>query len=164
MYPEPTHMAKHFQKKRIEMHLSLAQLARMVGYTNLSKGYRRIDLFERTGRCHPVLFARLTAALGIDETTRNRLAYEDYREWLAAPANPPTPYMMRTGLRGCLGLPPEATTVEEMERYVADYAREHGVAACLVLNKRIVVRFDKDGTLQGIGEAYPPENPRGKRT
>ena len=63
MYPEPTHMAQYFQKKRGEMHLSLAQLARMVGYANVSKGYRRIDLFERTGQCHPILFAKLSAAL-----------------------------------------------------------------------------------------------------
>ena len=53
MYPTPTHMAQHFQKRRLEMHLSLTQLARMVGYANVSKGYRKIDTFERTGRAIP---------------------------------------------------------------------------------------------------------------
>jgi hypothetical protein len=158
----PTHMARHFQKRRIEMHLSLAQLARLVGYTNISKGYRKIDDFERTGRCHPELFAKLSAALGIDERTKNQLAYEDYREWLAAPANPPTPYMLRSPIRGCIGLPKGLTTVEEMEQYAADHARQHGSPVTLVLDKRIYVRFGADGSLLDIGEALPPENPRGK--
>jgi hypothetical protein len=144
------------------MHLSLAQLAKIVGYTNVSKGYRKIDDFERTGQCHPDLFAKLSAALGIDEATRNRLAYEDYKDWLRTSANPPTPYMLRPGLRGCIGLPQEVTTVEEMERYAADYARRHNVPVCLVLDKRIYVRFGADGSLLDIGEALPPENPRGK--
>ncbi len=164
MYPEPTHMSEHFRKRRVEMHLTLTQLANIVGYANVSKGYRKIDDFERTGRCHPDLFAKLAAALGIDEQQRNRLAYEDYKDWLRTPANPPTPYMIRRGLRGCLGVPEELTTVEEMEQYAADYARKCGAAVCLVVNKRIFIRFAADGSLTGIGEAFPPDNPRGKRS
>jgi hypothetical protein len=139
--------------------VSLARLARTVGYANVSKGFRKIDAFERTGRCHPVLFARLSAALGIDETTRSRLAYEDYKDWLAAPANLPTPYLLRSPIRGCIGLPEELTTVEEMERYAADHARRHRTDVCLVLGRRIWVRFAKDGSLKEVVEAVPPENP-----
>jgi hypothetical protein len=164
MYPKPTHMAQHFQKKRIEMHLSLAQLAKTLGYVNISKGFRKIDAFERTGQCHPVLFAKLAAALGIDERQRARLEYLDYKEWLAAPANPPTPYLLRSLIRGCIGLPEELKTVEEMERYASDYARKHGAAVCLVLDKRIHVRFAADGSLRDIAEALPPQNLRGKPT
>ena len=164
MYPKPTHVSEHFRKRRVEMGLSLTQLAMIVGYSNLSKGYRKIDEFERTGRCHPGLFAKLSAALGIDERTRTRLAYEDFRTWLHTAANPPAPYLTRSGLRGCIGVPEELTTVEEMERYAANYAREQGAPVCLVLDKRIFVRFGADGSLLGIGEAMPPENPRGKRS
>lgn len=146
------------------MHLSLTQLAKIVGYANVSKGYRKIEDFERTGRCHPELFTKLSAALGIDERTRNRLAYEDYEDWLCTPANPPTPYLLRAGLRGCLGVPEKLNTVEEMERYASDYAREHGATVTLVLDKRIYVRFAADGSLRDIAEAQPPENPRGKRS
>ena len=159
-----THMANHYRNRRLEMRLSLAQLARLVGYTNLSKGYRRIDEYERSGLCHPELFRKLTAALGIDERTRNRLEYQDYRDWLAMPANPPTPYLLQTGLRGCLGLSAEATTVAEMEQYAAGYARRHRTHVCLVLDNRIAVRFADDGTLRDIIERQPPENPREKRT
>jgi hypothetical protein len=159
MYPEPTHMASHYRKRRIEMRLSLAQLARTVGYANVAKGRRRIDTFERSGRCHPVLYAKLTTALGIDERTRVRLAYEDYRTWLATPANPPAPYLTRRSIKGCLGVPEELKTVEEMERYAADYARRHAAAVTLVLDNRIRVRFAADGSLLEVFETLPPENP-----
>ena len=160
MYPQPTHMARHFQKRRVEMHLSLTQLAKLVGYANVCKGHRKIDLFERTGKCHSILFAKLIAALNIDDKTINRLAYEDYKEWLAVPANPPTPYMLRSPIRGCLEVPEELKTVEEMERYAADHARQFGTPVTLVLDNRIRVRFAKDGSLEQVTEATPPENPR----
>ena len=67
MYPKPTHLSQHFQNRRLEMGLSLTQLAKLVGYANVSKGHRKIDTFERTGVCHPALFAKLTAALGITD-------------------------------------------------------------------------------------------------
>jgi hypothetical protein len=131
----------------------------MIGYVNVSKGYRRIDKFERTGQCHPILFAKLMTALQVDERTRIRLAYEDYKDWLATPANPPTPYMLRSPIRGCLGVPDNLKTVEEMEQYASDYARKCGTGVCLVLNKRIAVRFAADGSLKDIVEVVPPENP-----
>ena len=154
-----THVAKYFRKRRSEMGLSLVQLAKKVGYGNVSKGYRKIDAFERTGRCHPVLFSKLMEALQIGERLLAQAAYTDYRDWLAAPANPPTPYLLRSPIRGCLGLPDDLTTVEEMERYAADQARRHGTSVTLVLDNRIRVRFGKDGSLEHVTEATPPENP-----
>ena len=44
-------------------------------------------------------------------------------------------------------------------RYASGYARRHGAAVTLVLDKRIKVRFAKDGSLDEIIEALPPENP-----
>jgi hypothetical protein len=110
------------------------------------------------------LFVKLAQALRIDEKARSRLAYEDYKIWLSTPANPPTPYLLRPGFRGCIDVPEELNTVEAMEQYASDYARRHGTVVTLVLDNRIYVRFDKDGTLKGITEAQPPENPRGKRS
>ena len=157
-----THVAAYFQKRRLEMKLSQAQLARMLGYANVSKGVRKIDTFERKGECHPILFAKLTEVLQIDKRSRIRAAYEDYKDWLAKPANPPTPYLLRSPIRGCIGLPKELTTAEEMEQYAADHAKRHGVPVCLVLSNRIWVKFDKDGSLREVVEAQPPENPREK--
>jgi hypothetical protein len=43
------HLAEHFKRRRQEMGLSMAQLARTVGYRNVSKGVRRIAAFEEAG-------------------------------------------------------------------------------------------------------------------
>ena len=155
----PTHVAKYFRKRRSEMGLSLVQLAKKVGYANVSKGYRKIDQFERTGRCHSVLFGKLMEALQIDERLLAQAAYTDYRDWLAAPANPPAPYLLRSPIRGCLGVPEELKTVAEMEQYAADHAKRHGTPVTLVLDNRIRMRFAKDGSLEQVTEATPPENP-----
>jgi hypothetical protein len=164
MYPTPTHVSNYFRKRRVEMHLSLAQLARTLGYANVSKGVRKIDEFERAGRCHPDLFAKLTATLGIESATISRLRYADFKAWIHTSANPPTPYLLRSPIRGCLGVPEELTTIEEMEKYAADQARRHGSAVTLVLDNRIRVRFAKDGSLDQVTEALPPENPPWKST
>ncbi len=150
-----THLARYFQKRRLELGLSVAQLARMVGYANVSKGYRKIDAFERTGECHTILFGKLMETLQVDERTQSRLAYEDYKDWLATPANPPAPYMLRSPIRGCLGVPEELETIKEIEQYAADYARRGGWNVCLVLNKRIRMVFAPDGSLKEIVEALP---------
>lgn len=150
-----THLARYFQKRRLEMGLSVAQLARKVGYANVSKGHRKIDAFERTGECHPILFGKLMEVLQIDERSRMQATYEDYKDWLAAPANPPAPYMLRSPIRGCLGVPEELETVEDIERYAADYARRGGWNVCLVLNNRIRMVFSPDGSLKEIVEAVP---------
>ena len=79
----PTHMASHFQKRRLEMHLSLTQLAKLVGYRNMSKGHRKIDTFERTGAVpsHPVRQA--DGGVGDRRTDdETDLEYEDYKDWL----------------------------------------------------------------------------------
>ena len=39
-----------------------------------------------------------------------------------------------------------------------------GQNVCLVLDKRIAVRFDQGRVAEGIVEAQPPENPREKWT
>ena len=137
----------------------MAQLARMIGYTNVSKGYRKIDVFERTGHVHPVLLDKLAAALGIDRRTRSRLAYEDYKAVARRHRQSPDTVHDPTTVSGAASRVPEGLkTVEEMEQYAADYARRHGAAVTLVLGNRIRVTFAEDGSLNEIVEALPPEN------
>ena len=46
-----THLSDHLKQRRMEKGLTVRQVAKMVGYTNLSKGVRRIDTFERDWSC-----------------------------------------------------------------------------------------------------------------
>ena len=49
----PTHMANHFQKRRLEMHLSLTQLASWSATGTCPRATARSTTFERTGCAIP---------------------------------------------------------------------------------------------------------------
>ena len=72
-----SHLAEYFSTIRRNKGITLAQLARMIGYQNVNKGYRRIDKFEKFGQVHEDLLAKLAAALEIDDQTVSRLIEED---------------------------------------------------------------------------------------
>ena len=129
----------------------------MVGYTNISKGIRRVEYFERSGYAHPDLLTKLAAVYGIDEATVQRLYYEDYRDWFAAMNKPIEPCMVRRMLfgGGVRRIPKELKTVEEMEKYAADFAKKCGMDVCLILSHRIKIWFSKDGSVHEIIEAAP---------
>ena len=89
-------LAAHFRKIRLEKGLKLSQLARLAGYSNISKGSNRINSFERTGIVHTDLCIKLAGVLGIDRQTVDRLVDEDRRqffeEWNAWANEPIHPY------------------------------------------------------------------------
>jgi len=154
-----THLAEHFKQRRMEKGLRLADIAQMVGYTNISRGVRRIEAFERSGRVHPELLAKLVKAVDIDQATVNRLAYADYQNWFAAVSKPGTPYMVRRILfgGGVRRLPAKLKTTEAMEKYAANFARKCGTDVCLIVSLRIKVWFSKDGSLKEVVEKVPGE-------
>ena len=91
-----SHLAEYFSTIRRRKGIGLAQLARMIGYQNISKGSRRIDQFEKFGQIHEDLLAKLAAALEIDGHTVARLIEED-RQW-TEPGDFNVPYL-RVGRR-----------------------------------------------------------------
>ena len=72
-----SHLSDHFKQRRMAKGLSVADLAKAVGYQNVARGIRRIDTFERTGHAHPDLLTKLAKALDVDQATVTKLAYRD---------------------------------------------------------------------------------------
>jgi hypothetical protein len=72
-----TTLGSFIRARRIGRGLSLGQLARLVGYRNISKGARRLACLEHTGTATPVLLVNVAEALALDWTTVERLAEED---------------------------------------------------------------------------------------
>src|SRR5437588_201542 len=56
------HLGRYFREQRIQQGLALGQLARLVGYRNVSKGANRITRFEREGKVTEDLLAVLAEA------------------------------------------------------------------------------------------------------
>jgi hypothetical protein len=130
----------------------------MLGYRNLTKGSRLVQIFERTGNINIQLFKKLAAVLEIDVKTVNHLAYEDYKEWFLVRSQPVAPFLLLRDVWGCpepIPVPARLETAGEIEQYAANYARRGGWGVFLCFNNRIRICFHKDGTFQGVVEEVP---------
>ena len=74
-------LAHHFRTVRKERDLSLSQLARLVGYQNVTKGCNKITKFEERGEIHADLLRKLADSLGIGAATIDALIDCDRREF-----------------------------------------------------------------------------------
>jgi len=157
-----THLSRYFKKRRLEMKLRLGELAKTLGYRNISKGARRVDAFETTGNIKEQLFKKLTAVLEIDEKTVNGLLQQDLSDWLKWANEPIRPYIvvrLMAAIYSQAELPAEVQSAEEAERYASDFAKGHKLRVCLVLSRKVSVYFADDGSFQYASEAVPGGEP-----
>ena len=68
-----SHLGFHFRETRLAKGMTLGQIARQVGYRNISKGCRRIDAFEKTGRVRNDLLTNIATVLEINDTAIREL-------------------------------------------------------------------------------------------
>ena len=151
-------LAEYFAMQRKEKRLTLRRLARLVGYTNISKGIRRIGDFEETGYIAEDLLAKLAMALEIEQATVNRLYYEDYREWWSWVNAPIEPYLVLRCLHGGpIVLPDYIQSVTAMEHYAVLLAMKRQGDVGLVLSRRMLFWFSADGSIREVKERVPGE-------
>jgi transcriptional regulator with XRE-family HTH domain len=153
-----SHLGEYFRERRVERNLTLGQLARLLGYQNLSKGSNRISSFEAGGKVHPDLLGKLAGILEITPDEVRRLATEDYRDWLAWADVPIRPYLVLRHM-ACvyqrIELPDDALDSEVAQQFATDLARERKRMVCLVLSRRLSIGFDSTGTAYSRMEATP---------
>lgn len=144
-------LARHFSTVRRNKGIGLPQLARMIGYRNLSKGCRRIDNFEKFGQVHEQLLPKLAAALGIDSEAVAHLIDEDrqryLREWEQW-ANIPIRPSIVLGHIGGIGWSeplPEGISQESAEECASAVAKRRNRPICLVMSRRLSIQFDAEG-------------------
>ena len=157
-----THLSRYFKKIGKEKGLRLGEVARTLGYRNVSKGARRVDTFETTGDIKEHLFKKLAAVLEIDEKTVNGLLQEDLADWLKWANEPIKPYLVVRLMPAFYTqgeLPDEVRSVEDAERYAGEFAKERRLQVCLVLSRRVSVYFDDDGSFRYASEAVPGGGP-----
>jgi len=152
------HLGEFFRRRRTEKGLSLGKAARLLGYTNVTKGSNRIQSFESGGKVAPDLLGRLAEVLEINpDEIRQRVA-EDYRDWLAWANEPIRPHVV-VRLLACvyqrIQLPDDALLGEAAEAFAAAVARDKKMRAWLVLSRRVSVYFDAEGRKGGRIEATP---------
>jgi transcriptional regulator with XRE-family HTH domain len=153
-----SHLGDFFSRRRNEKKLSLGQVARLLGYSNLSRGANRIQAFEGGGKAHPDLLGKLAELLEVGPDEIQQHMYEDYKDWLAWANEPVRPYVV-VRLMACVyqwvQLPDDALDPEGAEAFAADVAREGQMRAWLILSRRVSVEFDVEGNKRGRLEATP---------
>jgi len=152
-----SHVSDYFKQRRMEKRLRQVDVARMVGYRNLSKGCRRINTFEQMGIVRTDLLTRLAAALGIDQKTLSQKVAEDLADWQRWVSEPVEPFLVGLGFMcGPIELPDEIRSLSAAMKYTASCARRWKSEMGLVVSRRLWIWFDVDGALKQILEAFPP--------
>jgi transcriptional regulator with XRE-family HTH domain len=153
-----SHLGNFFRDRRIEKGLAFGQLARLLGYTNLSGGCNRIQAFERGGKVRPDLLGKLAEVLEVSPDQIRQHAAEDYKDWLAWASEPVRPHVVVRLLAAVyqrVELPDDALGPEAAEAVAAVVARERKLKVCLVLSRRVSIWFDTGGRESGRSEATP---------
>jgi transcriptional regulator with XRE-family HTH domain len=154
------HLGDYFRERRQQRGLSRGQLARLLGYRNVSKGANKISRFERQGYVTEDLLLHLAEALGIDLPTVEDLLEKDrqerlrdWEEWVSQPV--PMRLIVRylPAVYGTVALPEGFTTPEQAEAFARDYARQHRRRVCLALSRRLSVWVNKEGRVEARTEA-----------
>jgi transcriptional regulator with XRE-family HTH domain len=143
-----SHLSSLFSRRRAEQGLTTVELARMLGYRNVTKGCNRIGRFEEGGKVAPDLLAGLSDILGISPDEIRQSLGEDYREWLTWANEPVRPYVVLRYM-ACVysrvELPDETLAPEAAELFASDLARERKMMVCLVMSRRLSIGFDSTG-------------------
>ena len=145
---------------------SLAEVARRLGYSNISKCCRKVLAVERDGVADSDFLRRLPGVLEISEgvvvylTRQDRLAY--LRAWEVW-ANQPTP--IRVVLRAVPGfmvemaMPSEVTTPEQAVAFGQAVAVRHHAKVFVTLSRRESVGITEAGTINGTFHTRPDADP-----
>jgi hypothetical protein len=159
------HLGRHLKTRREELGLGRGQLARSLGYTNISKGCRRILDAEEGRTCTAEFLARLTHALGIEPRVVQGWIDRDRREFVEAWerwADEPVPIRVVArlipGVFGTIELPPDATTREEAVAFAEEKARRLGKKVFVLLSRRETLCIDEGGVNKGSVFSTPGQD------
>ena len=162
------HLGRHFQARRLELGLSLGEVARRLGYANVSKGARRVLALEEVGQCCTQEFlVKLMGVLGVDRAVvqelldRDRAEYvEAWEQWVSEPVPITVVRRLVPGMYGIERLPADVTTPEQAIAFGQELARTTHARVYVELSRRVTVVIDEQGEVTARVEATPDSDPR----
>ena len=160
------YLGEWFWGRRGERHWPLAEVARRLGYRNVSKCCNKVLAVEREGVADAAFLQRLAAVLEISEgvvvylTRQDRLSYlRAWNEW----ADQPTPIrmVMRAvpGFMVEMALSNDVTTPEQAIAFGQTVAARHHGKVFVVLSQRESVGITEAGEINGRFHARPDADP-----
>ncbi len=149
------HTGKYLKEERLKKNLNTAELAKMMGYKNVSKGMNRIVDLERENIIILEILEKIVNVLNLDREYVNSLIKRDrdedrrkFEEWLSEPIE--MYYVMRIipAIYLSYDLPTNINSEEEAFKFVANIAKEKHKKCCLVLSRKEKIYIDEDGDIE----------------
>jgi hypothetical protein len=138
------------------MKLSFGDVARLLGYVNVTKGSNKVIKFEQGGNIKPDLFHTLATVLEISDDDIRRSIEADkaeWEEWADEPIEPHLVARIMCAVYSTRRIPAELQASREtMEQFAAAFAKERKWRVWLVLSKRTRIWFDERGERTGVTE------------
>jgi hypothetical protein len=152
-----SHLSKFFRQRRVEKKLGLGGLARLLGYTNVSRGANRIQVFEGGGKVSPELLGKLAEALEIGPDEIRKYVDEDRRDWEAKVDQPIEIHLVIRLMPAVYKYVrvPDDSLDPELAAFASRMALESKSKVCLALSQRESLWFDAEGRACGRTFATP---------
>ncbi len=167
-----THLSRLFRQRRIDLGLSVEDLAQRCRLKNKAKVSETIQKFEsikkfdkRRGEIPIEFLKRLAKVLEITDEEFSQCLETDRREWEKWASRPVEPYLivrLMPAVYVCKSIPAELHSDRDaMERSASEFAKNHHFKVCLVLDRRTCVWFDRKGdiyevTVDTFEESFQP--------
>ncbi len=147
---------KYLKEERLKQGLNTAELARLMGYKNVSKGMNRIIELERENIVIPEVLKRIVDALNLDLDHVHSLIRKDrdedkrkFEEWANEPVEMYYIIRLMPTIYLSYDLPTNIKTEEEAVEFVAGIAKEKHNKCWVVLSRREKVYITEDGEIRG---------------
>ena len=160
------YLGEWFWERRAERQWSLAEVARRLGYRNVSKGCNKLLRLEREGVVDDEFLRRLAAVLGVSEGVVRYLTRQDrneylrlWREWVEQPT--PIRIAMRAipGFMVEVAMPDNVATPEQAVAYAQTLAATKHKKVFVTVSRREMVGVTELGEVNGHFYARPDADP-----
>lgn len=160
------YLGEWFWGQRAERQWSLGDVARRLGYANVSKGANKVQRFERDGLVDDDFLVKLAALYGVSEGVVRYLSRQDrneylraWREWVEQPT--PISIAMRAvpGFIVGMPLPADVTTPEQAVAYGQALAARMHKKVFVTLSRKETVGITESGEINGHFYARPDCDP-----
>jgi len=151
-----TNLSRFIKEERVKQGLNTAEVSKIMGYTNINRGMKKIIDLEREGVVHPEVLDRIVKALNLDQdfidllVLKDREEYEEeFERWLSEPIEPYYTLRLMSSVYMSYDLPGNFSTEKEAAEYVAGIAKEKQKKALLCLSRRESVSINEKGEVTG---------------
>lgn len=156
------HLGDYIKARREQLGLRRSEVARLLGYENVSKGSARLHSVEESRWISRDFLVRLVGVLHLEPRVVQDLIDRDRQEYIAAWetwVNEPTP--MHAAIRHVPGffagidLPDTVTTPEQAVAWAVETAKRLNKKVVLVVSRRVSWTIHEDGRADGPFNATP---------